>query len=117
MVSRTLWAAGLDSLQVGERGVGIAAKQAALDTGTSVIALTQADARAVNAVSPVGSRSRAMKGLNMYIVSHNRDLLNLCMISCVFNCMQKLLRYCQVHQLAIEALSGTAASRELSSSA
>ena len=49
-MEQAFWAAALDNVQVNGQGVQLAAKQAALDSGTSVIAMTTADAAAVNAV-------------------------------------------------------------------
>lgn len=51
VVRQDFWAIGLDSIQVNGKKVPVSATRAAIDTGTTVIAMTDNDARALNAVS------------------------------------------------------------------
>ncbi|KAK9836843.1 hypothetical protein WJX74_009345 [Apatococcus lobatus] len=52
VVNESFWAIGMDSIQVNGQNVPISATTAAVDTGSTIIAMTDADARAINAVIP-----------------------------------------------------------------
>ena len=54
VVNESFWTIVLDGIQVGGQNIPISATQAAVDSGTTIIAMTNADARAINAVSHHG---------------------------------------------------------------